>query len=81
VIVSWPRLAGAEGYSVRVRGTDGRKEMWLRSAKQRSVRILRVAPSTKLTVRVAGWIGTETVVGRARVGTVGAVKVRRGRRG
>ena len=42
--VRWARLKGADGYSVRVTGSDGRKEVHFLSRKRRRVRILTVAP-------------------------------------
>jgi hypothetical protein len=77
VKISWPKLKGADGYLVRVRGSDGRKELFFRTAKRRKVTTLRVAPWTKLKVTVAGWIGTNLRPGPVRKAALKAVKTKR----
>ena len=74
VTVRWLRIRGAQGYSVKVSGSDGRKEIHFPAAKTQKLLVLRVAPTTKLKVSVAGWIGTESITGRPRVATLRAVK-------
>ncbi len=70
VTVRWARLKGADGYSIRVTGSDGRKEVHFLSRKHRKLRILTVAPPTRLKLRVAGWHGIRSIVGPARKATV-----------
>jgi hypothetical protein len=77
VTVRWPKLAAAEGYVVRVKGSDGRKEIHFASARKRMTRIRSVAARTRLKVRVAGWIGSRRISGPVRSATVKPVKVRR----
>jgi hypothetical protein len=74
VTVSWLRVRDAQGYSVSVKGTDSRKEIHFLPAKTQKVLILRVPPETKLTVTVAGWIGTESITGKSRAATLKALK-------
>jgi hypothetical protein len=74
VTVTWPKLRGATGYAVNVTGADGRKEIHFPTAKKRSLRILLVAPETKLKVSVAGFIGSHRRPGKARVQTVKALR-------
>ncbi len=69
VTVRWARLKGADGYTVRVTGNDGRKEVHFLSRRQRRVRILTVAPVARLKIRVAGWKGVRSIVGPARAAT------------
>ncbi len=73
VTVRWPRLKGAKGYRVGVTGRDGRKELHFVTAKQRSVQIRIVAPTTALRVTVAGWITAPSITGRPRSATVRGV--------
>ena len=73
VTVTWPRLKGADGFSVRVRGSDGRRAVYFPKAKQHRVAINRVGRSTRLDVRVFAWKGNTGIVGRVR-----ALKVRAG---
>jgi hypothetical protein len=47
VTVRWARVKGAQGYSVRVTGADGRREVYFPSAKRPQIRILTVAPTTR----------------------------------
>jgi hypothetical protein len=77
VTVRWARLKGADGYTVRVTGSDGRKEVHFLSRKRRRLRILTVAPATRLKVRVAGWHGIHSIVGPARTATVKAQKAKK----
>ena len=70
VTVRWARLKGADGYRIRVTGSDGRKEVHFLSRKHRKLRILTVAPPTRLKLRVAGWHGIRSIVGPARKATV-----------
>jgi hypothetical protein len=72
ITISWPRLRGARGYLVAVRGSDGRRELHLMTGRKHLVRILTVGHKTKLTVRVAGWVSSERAPGPAR-----ALRVRR----
>ena len=73
----WARLKGADGYSVRVTGSDGRKEVHFLSRKHRKLRILTVAPPTRLKLRVAGWHGIRSIVGPARKATVRPQKAKK----
>jgi hypothetical protein len=77
VTVRWARLKDADGYTVRVTGSDGRKELHFLSRKRRRVRILTVAPATRLKVRVAGWHGIRSIAGPARAATVRAQKAKK----
>jgi hypothetical protein len=77
VTVRWRGVRGADGYRVTVTGSDGRKELHFVSRKKRRVRILTVAPPTRLKVRVAGWRGIRSIVGHARTVKVRAQKKRR----
>jgi hypothetical protein len=74
VTVRWARVKGAQGYRVRVTGADGRREVYFPSAKRPQIRILTVAPTTRLKVRVAGWMGNTKITGRVRSATVPAAK-------
>jgi hypothetical protein len=73
VVIRWPRLKRAAGYSVRVVGSDGRREVFFPNGKRHQVSTLRVARGTSLNVSVAGWIGTHLITGPARTGKLRAV--------
>ena len=77
-IIRWPRVKGARGYTVKVRGSDGRREVFFPRAK-RKVSSLRVAKTTKLKISVAGWITTRRIAGKARTATLRTVKTKRPR--
>ena len=77
VTVRWARVKGADGYSIRVTGSDGRKEVHFLSRKHRKLRILTVAPPTRLKLRVAGWHGIRSIVGPARKATVRPQKAKK----
>jgi len=77
VTVRWARLKGADGYRVKVTGNDGRKELHFLSRKRRRLRILTVAPATRLKVRVAGWQVIRSIAGPARTATVRPQKAKR----
>lgn len=74
VTVRWASVKGAQGYSVRVTGSDGRREVYFPSARRPQIRIPTVAPTTRLKLRVAGWMGTTKITGRVRSTTVPARK-------
>jgi hypothetical protein len=78
--VRWARVRGADGYAVRVTGSDGRREVHFLSGKQRRLRILTVAPTTRLKLRVAGWHGIRSIVGPARTATVRPQKAKKPRK-
>jgi hypothetical protein len=77
VVVTWPRLAGARGFLIRVKGSDGRRMTYLANAKRRRVAIALVGPSTRIDVSVAGYIGGRTRPGPARKATSRPAKIRR----
>ncbi len=77
VSVRWPRLRAADGYTVRVLGSDGRREVYFPAAQTPTITTLRVAPSTKLTVRVAAWIDNRAMTGPTRTAKLAAVKPRK----
>jgi len=54
ITLTWPRLKTAKRFRVTVNGSDGRRELFFATAKQRLVRVLTVRPGTKLTIRVSG---------------------------
>ena len=66
VTVSWPRLRGADGFVVRVKGSDGRRAVYFPTARQHRAKIQRVGRSTRLDVRVFAWKGGTRIVGRVR---------------
>jgi hypothetical protein len=76
VTIRWLRVRDAQGYSVSVKGTDSRKEIHFLPAKTQKVLILRVPPETKLSVTVAGWIGTESITGKPRAATLKPLKTK-----
>ncbi len=75
-VIRWPKLKGATGYTVKVRGSDGRREVFFPRAPKHQVLSLRVAKTTKLTVAVAGWIATHRIAGKPRSATLRAVKAK-----
>ena len=77
VIVTWPRLRGARGFVVKVKGSDGRRESYYAKARKRRVVIGLVGPTTRVDVTLAGWIGSRTQVGPARKGVWRPKKIKR----
>jgi len=70
VVVTWGRSRGADGYSVLVRGSDGRRTQYGTGRRRRRLVIAPVPPAVRLLVTVKG----ETRTGRA--GPARKLKVR-----
>jgi hypothetical protein len=80
-IIRWTRLKGARGYTVKVRGSDGRREVFFTRAPKRKVSSLRVAKTTKLKISVAGWISNRRITGKPRTAALRTATAKRKRRG
>lgn len=52
VLVTWPAVAGATGFTARVRGSDGRDQRLESSARSRRVLVRDVGPTTTLRLDV-----------------------------
>ena len=76
-IIRWTKLKGARAYTVTVRGSDGRREVFFPRAPKRKVSTLRVATTTKLKISVAGWRTTRRIAGKPRTATLRIVKAKR----
>jgi hypothetical protein len=72
VVIRWPLLKRAGGYSVRVVGSDGRREVFFPRGRKHQVSTLLVAGTTSLKVTVAGWAGTHLMTGPSRTGRLRA---------
>ena len=77
VTLTWRAVTGAEGYQVWVRGSDGRRQLYVLRAHRRRLRIVPVFPGTSLDVAVRAVGGIYHQPGPARDLKVKAVKARR----
>ena len=76
-VIRWTKLKGARAYTVTVRGSDGRREVFFPRAPKHKVSSLRVAKTTKLKISVAGWTTTRRIAGKPRTATLRTVKAKR----
>ncbi len=75
--VSWGAAPGARGYTITVRGSDGRLETLSATARHRSLVLANVLPFESFTVTVKGRGGPNLLAGPSATGMLAAVKVRR----
>ena len=80
-VIKWDPVAGARVYHVRVTGSDGRVESFVRKAASRSVVLLNVLPFESFNATVTAVGGPDMLHGGAAKGTLRAVPVRRARGG
>ena len=69
VTLTWPFVSRATGYQVTVRGSDGRKTMYVTKRTHRAVRISAVLPGVRLRISVAATGGSRNLAGPARTVT------------
>lgn len=79
-LVSWAPVAGARGYRIKVRGSDGRLQTFLRKSSPRSVTIANVLPFESFTASVVA-VGANELRGQAASVALKALKAPRPTRG
>ena len=72
-VVEWDAVGGARSYRVRVTGSDGRLESFVRKAASRSVALVNVLPFETLTATVTAVGGPDRLQGRPARGVLKAV--------
>jgi hypothetical protein len=77
VTLTWSAVRGAESYQVFVRGSDGRRQLYVTRRQVRRLRIKPVFPETSLTVTVAAVGGLYHEPGRARALAVKRARAKR----
>jgi hypothetical protein len=65
-VITWAPASGVSAYDVAIRVSDGRRDLYIRSASRRKVVVLSVFPEMSLRVSVAGVGGPGNQPGRAR---------------
>jgi hypothetical protein len=76
-VVTWGAVAGARTYHVRVTGSDGRLQSFVRKAGSRRVVLANVLPFESFTATVTGVGGRNMLHGAPAKGTLAPVPVRR----
>jgi len=75
-VIKWTAVGGARVYHIRVAGSDGRLQSFVRKARSRSVVLANVLPFQSLTATVTAIGGANMLHGRPARATLKAVPAR-----